>query len=297
MQLKFLLFIVVSAFFHAFYNYLMKKSGGCRQFLSAMFLAASVMAALASAVGGNFSAASWSSIPWHSVPYVFGASIFYFLYQAFASRAYESGRISAMYPLTVLSPILIPFWAFLALDERISVMSAIGILLSISGAIMVKLNEFSFFELKKMFQMNEDYRAARYALGASLMYSIGAVLDKFRISDFPLEIYLALLLPFMAFNMVAFSGYASIRSMPKYFMDNRYRIVLGGAAVFLSFLFFRIVLRVADVSIVVPLRQISIVFAILLGVIMLQESIRPVKVVSSLMIIAGVALVNAGFRH
>ncbi len=291
MRIEYLLYIVLSAFLHSFYNFLMRKSNGSKVFLVSMFTVAGFTAVAIAFLTGNY-----RDIPWHNVPYIYGASFFYILYQIFVSKSYEHGDISTHYPLTVLSPIFIPVWAYFLLAEKISFLTGAGIIITIIGAFMVKLNAFTRVEIKKMFRLSKDYRGARFALAASLMYSFGAIFDKSRIAAFNIETYIGFILLFMALNliiyMVIFQKKPVISYIPKY----RYFILLGGITVFLSFFTFRVALREVMVSVAVPVRQVSIVFAILLGIIMLRERPDINKLIGSLVIIGGIILVNLGIR-
>lgn len=135
MALQFIWFIVLSAFLHAFYNFLMRRAAGDEGLLLTMFVVAS---GLAGAVA--FFSDGMNAVPWRQLPYVYGASFFYIQYQILVSKAYESGNISALYPLTVLSPIFIPIWAFFFLSETISFVSGTGIVLTVVGATPVKIH-------------------------------------------------------------------------------------------------------------------------------------------------------------
>ncbi|MCP4216486.1 MAG: EamA family transporter, partial [bacterium] len=238
----------------------------------------------------------YKTIPWHYVPYVYAASLFYILYQIFTSKAYEKGQISKFYPLTVLSPIFIPFWAYLFLGERINVLVGLGILSALVGAILVKANSLTLTEFKKIFTLDTEYIGARFALGASLMYSFGSVLDKSKIAEFSLPSYLAILLTSMTINGFVFYFIRKkndTRIFP-YFGKHWKAIAIAGASLIMSFYTFRIALRAVPVSIAVPVRLVAIIFAILLGVVLLKEKLKPQNLLGSLVIIAGILLINFG---
>jgi len=129
LQLIYFLFIVLSSLLHAFYNFLMRKKGGSQLYLNAVFTTATLISFIAVlAVRG------YKDLPWHNVPYIYAASVFYVLYQVFVNKAYrEGGNISTTYPLSVLSPLFIPVWAMLLLGEKISLLTAAGILLLLLG--------------------------------------------------------------------------------------------------------------------------------------------------------------------
>ena len=289
MRAEYLIYIIVSAFLHAFYNFLMRKSGGSRAFLVCMFTIGGLTAAAVVVATGNY-----RNIPWHNVPYIYGASFFYILYQVFVSRSYEHGNISTHYPLTVLSPVFIPIWAYFLLSEKISFVTGSGIIITILGAFMVKLNAFTWAEIKKMFQFSRDYRGARFALAASFMYSFGAIFDKSKIASFDIVTYIGFILCFMSANLIIYSLVWEKQKFKSYVSKHWNFILMGGITVFLSFFTFRVALKEVMVSIAVPVRLISIIFAILLGIIILKEKPDIKKLIGSLVIIAGIILVNLG---
>jgi drug/metabolite transporter (DMT)-like permease len=198
-SLRYIWFIVISALLHAFYNFLMRKASGDKGFLLTMFLVATGLAAIIAVLTGGLAA-----VPWRQIPYVYGASFFYIQYQILVSKAYESGNISALYPLTVLSPIFIPIWSFFFLSETISFITGTGVVLTVVGAILVKIQAMTIREFKKIIRFHQEYAGARFALGASFVYSFGAVFDKSRIASFSLTTYLFLIIGFMTVNMVVY---------------------------------------------------------------------------------------------
>lgn len=289
MKIEYLLCIVASAFLHAFYNFLMRRSGGNRVFLFGMFAAASIVSAGVMIFTGDY-----RFIPWQYVPYVYGASFFYIAYQILVSRAYEQGRISKYYPLTVLSPIFIPMWATLFLGEHISPLAGLGVIVTTAGAVIVKLNSFSLEEFRKMFSFSKEYLGARFALGASVVYSFGAIFDKSKIAFFPLPAYITILLTAMSINTLFYFYFMEKQPVLSYLGKYWKTMVMGGVVVMASFLTFRVALKAVPVSIAVPVRLVAIVFAILLGIFVLKEKFRVSNLIGSLVIIAGIVLVNLG---
>lgn len=292
MELKYLLFIVLSSFLHSFYNFLMRKNEGDHYFLNGIFIVAALLSFVTVFISGGY-----ENIPWQNVPYVYGASLFYILYQIFVNKSYQGGgNISTNYPLTVLSPLFIPVWAFFILGEKISLITGTGILITVLGAVMVQIKNFSIDEFIKMFRMNKDYKGARYAITASFMYSFGAIFDKFKIISFHVTTYLALIICFMAINMFIYMMLTGRRDFITGGFLNWKSTTLGGISLLFSFLFFRLALAKIDVSVAVPLRQVSIVFAILFGVVLLKEKFRKEKIAAVIVIFIGILLINMGLK-
>ncbi len=287
MKTEYFLFIIISAFFHASFNLLMKRSLGNRSFLFCAFFIATIISIMVTMIAGDY-----KNIPWQLIPYVFGASFFYILYQILVSKSYENGDISALYPLTVLSPIFIPIWAYIFLSEKITLLAGLGILITVVGAIIIKLNSFTLDEFKKIFTLNKEYLGARFALGASFMYSIGAIFDKSKIAFFPISTYLTIILFFMSLNILIYLALYKRQQPFQYITQHWKSALFGGITLYLSFFFFRFALKEVLVSIIVPIRQTSIIFAILLGVLMLKEKFEISNLIGSMIIILGITLIN-----
>ena len=190
-----------------------------------------------------------------------------------------------------LPPPGVPLWAGLFLSEKITWVIYCGILLTILGAIVVKLKVITLEEIKKVFSFHKDYKSARFALLASFMYSIGATLDKSRIATFDLPVYVFLILSLMTFNMFVFDRFNKSFTMDV-FKHNIWPVLFGGIMVFLSFYFFRKALQHVFVSIATPVRLTSIIFAVLLAVIVLKEKLAYGKILGIILIIAGIIVIN-----
>lgn len=288
MNTAFLLVITASGFFHAFYNFLMRRSQGSRLFLTGIFTTGALLSWVVTFLSGTP-----FIIPQNTfVINVLAASFFYFLYQIFVSQAYERGDIAVVYPLSMLSPLFIPVLALVFLSEVIPLGAWLGILVTIAGSMLVQLNAVSFVELKKIMRFSRDYRAARWALAASFMYAIGSVFDKSRISEFDLLVYMNLILTFMAILLLFYSAVVERKSVLAFFLKNYKPVLTGGTSLFLSFLLFRLALQHVYVSIAVPVRLSSIVFAVLLGVFVLRERITLNKLAGIAIVILGILFIQ-----
>ncbi|MFO7868858.1 MAG: EamA family transporter [Bacteroidales bacterium] len=288
MERVYILFILISACAHAFYNFLMHSSGGSRLFLLIMFF----IAAGAANISFLFSNAS-ITISFIQFIQIYTASAFYVLYQIAVSKSYEKGEISRLYPLTVLSPMFVPIWAGFFLNERIVLLTIIGIIITVIGAIIIKQKHISLRHLKTSLAKENSYHGAGYALLASVFYSIGSVIDKSSIMHFSLSPYLWILLSCMAFNMLIFnliidknicSQIRSIHILP---------VISAGLIAYISFYTFRVALQHVNVSIAVPIRVSSVIFAVLLGLFFGKELISQNKIIGISTIIIGILIINS----
>lgn len=281
MQLQYLTMIVASAFMHASYNALMKTRGKDPYLLPGFFAVATLIA-----WGNVWREGGLGTVPWEALPVVFLAAAFYVMYQMFCNTAYQMGDISSLYPLTVLGPVLIPLWAHLFLAENLGGQAISGIALTFLGAASIKLKALSWSEAKKVFSWHGDYAGARWALAASVVYSVGAIFDKASVGVFAGPVYLGFILLFMTTNMLVVLAFS--RNRPGIDVSSWAVVVLGGVALYLSFMFFRVALKEVYVSVATPIRQVSILFAMAFGLLILKEKIRGAAVVGALLILGGV---------
>lgn len=283
MQLHHLLMIAGSAFMHASYSVLLKTRGKDPYLLPGFFLVATLVA-----WGDVWRQGGLGAVAWGDLPMIYLAALFYVMYQMFCTTAYQMGDISALYPLTVLGPVLIPIWAGLFLSEHIGVQALSGIALTFVGAACIKLKTLSWDEVKKALGWHGDYAGARWALAASLVYSVGAIFDKASVGRFEGCTYLAFILSFMTLNMLVVLLFSKQR--PPVEQSNLWPMLLGGLALYLSFMLFRVALKEVFVSIATPIRQMSIIFAMGFGFVFLKEQIRHTTLVGAVAIIFGVCL-------
>jgi drug/metabolite transporter (DMT)-like permease len=76
--------------------------------------------------------------------------------------------------------------------------------------------------------------------------------------------------------------------------ENWRLILLSGPIMMASFLTFRFGLKLSPMSYAVPIRQVSILVGVLIGVIFLGESFGKIRLASALLILTGAFLVKLG---
>lgn len=286
MEIKYVLLILASAFMHAFYNLLMLRAKGNRTFLTQMFLVALVCATLLFLASSDTISLSFTDFS-----IIAGAGVFYVAYQILVAKAYQHGDVSTNYPLTVMSPVFVPFWAALFLHERPTLVTILGIILTVLGAIVIKSNGFRWSLIKSNFSKQEVKTGAIFALLASLVYSIGSILDKARIASLPLGAYLFILLFVMTIGMVTYTLLFEPKPLFSRFRLHWKLVLIGGVSMFASFFFFRDALVVLPVSVAVPFRLTSILFGLLFGRFVLKEQLTIYNWFGAILIVAGIIFV------
>lgn len=282
--------IVISAVMHALWNLLVKRSRHKTVFIWWMFVAS----------GGLFSLA----IPLlpgpflrpdaHTLLMVSLGAVCFVLYHLFNGRAYRGGDLSVVYPLCQTSMIYVPIWGVVLLGEKLSLPGMCGILLVVFGTYSIQLQRLSFGELVRPFR-NLRSPSVRDALTAGFIYSIGSIAEKSGVGNYS-PLYFTYILVLMMLFLMSFNIFRpKYRPMIAAELREHWGLILcSGPIMMASFLTFRYGLNLSQVSYAVPVRQISIVIGVLIGILFLKESFGRIRLVSAFFIMAGVALIRLG---
>ncbi|MFA7061446.1 MAG: EamA family transporter [Pedobacter sp.] len=282
--------IMISAMMHALWNLLVKRSRHKTIFIWWMFVAS----------GGLFTL----TLPMIPEPFnyprtetmlmVSTGAVCFVLYHLFNGRAYRSGDLSVVYPLSQTSMIYVPLWGITLLGERLSAPGICGILLVIFGTYSIQLQKLSLGEMLRPFR-NLHSPSVRDALVAGFIYSIGSIAEKTGVRDYS-PLYFTYILVLIMFLLMSCN---MLRPKYRILINEELRehwrlILLSGPIMMASFLTFRYGLNMSPVSYAIPVRQISIVFGVLIGIIFLRESFGRIRLISAMFIMAGVVLIRLG---
>lgn len=282
--------IVISAVMHALWNLLVKRSRHKTVFIWWMFVVS----------GGLFTVIiPLTPAPFHwpepvTLALIGVGAICFVLYHLCNGRAYEGGDLSVVYPLSQTSMVYVPVWGMLLLGERLSLPGVGGILLVLFGVYVVQLRRLS---LRELFRPFRDLRnpSVQFALAAGFIYSIGSVAEKSGVRDYSPFYFTYLLVLAMLLIMTANLVRPRYRCLIGPELRENWRMILiSGPVIMASFLTFRYGLNLSPVSYAVPVRQVSIVFGVLIGILFLGESYGRIRIVSAGCIFAGAILIRFG---
>lgn len=282
--------IFVSAVMHALWNLLVKKSSEKTVFIWWMFVSSGTLFSILLVI-----------LP---VPFtlpdpvtllsICGGGACFVLYHLFNGRAYREGDLSLIYPLSQSSMVYVPIWGVLILGERLSLVGVCGILLVIIGALSVQMRHLSLSELLRPFR-SMNLPAVRYALAAGFVYSFGSLTEKIGVSRYSPLLFTFFIVVIMLLMMTV----NLLRSKYRHLVMQEARqnwklILLSGPIMMTSFLTFRYGLSMAPMSYAVPVRQVSILIGVLIGILFLGESFGRARITGALMIVAGAVLIKLG---
>jgi len=206
--------------------------------------------------------------------------------------AYRVGDLSRVYPLARgLMPVFTLAWAVVFLGERPSSLGLTGIALVVMGIYVLHLREASSKGLVEPLRALRD-RASQLAILLSLVLSVMALVDKVGISVVDLAIYMPLIYTLRPAFLTPYVLYAKKGRIRAGWRADKQAILVAGAACPLNYLMILYVMRTVEVSYVVALRQLSVVFGVLMGCTLLGESYGRVRLAGSILIFLGAFLIS-----
>ena len=287
-------FVLLSAFFHALWNYYGKASRSPQLFFLWIGIFTMGVAVLAFALQLPIAPRSvWG--------YIAASGVIHFFYWVCLSRAYMSGEISYVYPIARSAPGFIPFFAFLFLDERLSVQGLIGIFFIVFSIYLLqqRAGGLTFKELLRYLRRPASVWAFA-TLGTVVAYSL---IDKAGMAKFyahstqqhpwqPVTYFLTE----SVITMILYGGYILLFSSLQEVADIGRRewkkIIVTGLLCMLSYMLILYVYMTESVSYVVALRQSSVIFAVLLGGYLLKESQTKLRFAAAVVMVIGVLLIS-----
>lgn len=279
--------VLLSAVFHASWNFLLKGSGHKTAFLWS-FTAVSFMAFLIPA--GAF--VYVDGLTGRGALFGLVSAVFHGGYGFFLARGYQMGDLSAVYPVSRgVGPALIPLGAVLLLDESVSLAPALGIALVVIGIYVIQTQSLTLGGLLRPLR-SLPHPATRVALLTGCFIACYSLWDKAALdhlsplvlSQFSLVGYLVVLAP------LAFSDRGA--QVQTEWAERGPSVIAAGLLAPLAYVLVLVALETSQVSYVAPVREVGIVLGALLGVFLLGEGYGTSRLTGSLLIVAGVLTIG-----
>jgi drug/metabolite transporter (DMT)-like permease len=279
--------VLASAFLHAGWNYLLKKSERKIVFIW-WFLLVSVILYLPAFLFYY----PETAIPPAGWLCIIATGVIHGIYFWCMGGAYERGDLSLVYPLARGSgPLFVPILAVILLREEISPLGMMGIALIIGGIYCVHLRSFT----RSAFL--EPFRALRggaslWALFTGLAIAFYSLVDKVGVGLVypPVYIYFLLLITWL---VITPGVLIRERDWLKPEWQNRKgSIVVVGFLSGFTYLMILFALTISKVSYVAAVREVSIVLSAYFGVVWLGEKHGVQKLLGALLIATGVVAIG-----
>lgn len=280
--------VLVSTASHAYWNFLLKRSRGETAFLGLSKVAEVVLFAPAFLwVVAHASAPAPGALGL----VVVGAGLVLLNYAALA-RAYRAGELSLVYPISRAGILFfLPLLGFVVFGERLNAVGWSALALIVVGILVLQLPDLTRGAVVALGPKLRSESVA-FALFAALCAAIYTVWDKRAVRALPPFLYFYAYTSIVAAAYAAFlwrtQSRAAIRSV---WLTSWRSIVQVGLFNTITYLLVLLALRDETSSYVVALRQLSIVWGVLLGRFFLGESVTIPKRLGVVLLLAGCALV------
>jgi len=281
--------VVVAALLHAFWNIVAKKTGGNRHFV----LMGGLLLALIWAPAGLW--LGWNEVPrwgWTQWAFVAGSGFLHLAYFKVLLKGYRVSDLTVVYPVARgTGPLISSLLAVAVMGEALTVHGALGVLAVCGGVFIIAGGPAMLRGAHDAVQRARLHAGLAWGAATGVLIAAYTVLDGYSVkvlllSPVILDYFGNLVrLPFML---------PTLLRDPPGFVDawRRYKwhaVVLGAVSP-LAYMLVLYAVRLAPVSHVAPAREISMLFAALVGGRMLGEGDRGQRVLGALLMAGGVVL-------
>jgi len=285
LNLEALWLVLVSALFHASRDYLIKRATTKLLFLAwYRFFALLVLLPLfLQRFTFSLSGTSWIYILVRSV---LDAAYIYTL-----AGAYQEGDLSLVYPIARSAPIFVLLWSTLIWRQPLPPIGAVGVLIVAFGAYVLQLRGLSARALMAPIRAIARNRAVRLGWLTALLVATYSLIDDRVVESVDPLVYLYIFVGVSSLLYVPYllrCGWQPIRAEWRaHWKHILPAAVLGSCGYLLTLMAFRI----EHVGYVTAVRQASIIFGVLLGVVLLREPYGRVRLIGSSVMFAGMILI------
>ena len=282
-----LVLVLASAFAHATWNFLLKRAREQEVFvwwLSGFGVVGTLPVAVILAIRADFEPVGlW---------FVAASAVVHICYFLFLGRSLARADLSLAYPIARgFGPGLVPVLAVFTLGERVTAPAWVGIACIVVG--IYTMAWWGRIKLLSAEALAANRAGIGYALLTGLCIAMYTLIDKQGVAYINPFLYLYLMTCGVAVGMMPYimrnHGISAVVSEWR----AGYRPVI--AASLLLFLAYGLVLtamRIADVSYVAPAREVGLLFALVLGAVVLKEVVTPGRVAGAGLIVAGLVLIS-----
>ena len=281
--------ILIAAVLHASWNYLAKKSRNKIAFIWWAILFSTIL--FFPMFIYYWPTVTISSVGWACIV---ATGILHAFYFWFMGGAYERGDLSLVYPLSRGSgPLFVPILAVILMHEQLSFLGVIGITLVIVGIYVIHLRFFSMQSfLEPILSMRGS--ASLWALCTGGTIAGYSIVDKIGVTLVYPPVYIYLM---FVISLLLLSPYVLAKErlmLKKEWQINKVPILIVGFLDLFAYMMILFALRISKVSYVAAAREVSIVFSVLIGILLLKEKNAPQKFAGAILITLGVIFIGLG---
>ena len=272
------LLVLLAALMHASWNAIAKSATVTLLDIATMAVAAAALCAVIIPFLPLPAPAAW--------PWLAGSVLLHFLYFVALVGAYESGELSHAYPLMRgLAPMLVALAGVTFFNENLTSAIWSGVVLICGGVLL------PFWMQRASF--GRPGRGTLFALSNAVIIAGYTLVDGMgtRLSASPVAYCLWLFL----FDAVPITAWAFARhgAGMRDYMRKRWRAgALGGLLTIGSYGIVLWAMTRAPIAAVAALRETSVIFAALIGALVLREAFGPARVAGAVLVACGIAVLR-----
>jgi drug/metabolite transporter (DMT)-like permease len=279
MDLFVFLAVLAAAAFHAGWNALLKLNLEPIVATSLVAAASGIVAVPFVVVVGLPTSASW--------PYILASVAIHIVYYFALAQAYRFGDLGQVYPIARgTAPLMTAILATLWLGEGLGSYGWAGVIVLATGILLLALRGGRAVE-------RFDARSVGFALLTSLTITTYTLVDGIgaRVSGSPLQYTAWLFL--LSGGAMGIYGRLLVGRRFAGELAAHWKLTVGGAVLSTAAYAIAIwAMTVAPIALVAALRETSVLFAALLGTVLLREPVLPARVAAACLVLAGVVLVR-----
>lgn len=285
MELRAVTVLLVAAGIHSAWNLIAKRGLDKQAFLwLAMAMTAVIFAAPFVAL--------YTAIPAYGWAIIALSGLLESAYILLLGKAYQHGDLSLVYPIARGSAVMfITLLAVVLLGEHVPWLGAVGILVIVCGMFVANLTALSFGAMRAPLAALRS-GPSQLALLTGLSIAGYSLVDKVGVRYVPPLLYVYLIFAagalFMMPYMLGVRGAAVMRE----WQLNKWRIVLVSVMFMITYMLVLSVMATAQVSFVAPIREVSVVFAALMGTLALREPFGQQKIFGAALIFIGILCIG-----
>ena len=275
--------VIASAFAHAGWNFLLKRSDDKTAFLWSLGGIAAALLVLPAIVFAFVDRPGLQGLVYGGV-----SGGLHGVYGIVLSRGYQAGDLSKVYPISRgMGPALIPLFAVILFDESVSLIAAAGIGLVVLGVYAVHLDDGLSRGISQPLRALAS-RATRLALLTGALIATYSLWDKaaldhlspITLNGFSMAGHFLVLTPLVLMN--------GAEPVQQEWRRHRRSIVAAGVLAPLAYTLVLVALTTSRLSYIAPVREVGIVIGTAMGVIFLSESYGRTRALGAALIVVGV---------
>ena len=285
--------VVLAGLIHACWNIAAKKAGGDARF---SFFSSVWMALIWAPVGLW---AGWSVVPrwgWVEWGFIGASAVLHVVYFIVLLRGYRKADLTVVYPLARGSgPLLSSMVAIMLLGEQISALGVAGIVGVVVGVFLIAGGPGLWRAAHDPQRQQRVRKGMVYGLLTGVFIASYTVVDGYAVKVLLMS---PILLDYMGnFVRMALLLPVVLRDRPTawamWLQQRKYALIVGAISP-VSYVLVLYAMQTAPLSHVAPAREVSMLFAALIGGHLLGEGDRAVRLVGAVCIAVGVACLGLG---